>query len=263
MILDFNAFEPIINLNRTLRFCLAALITASTVLVAAAGESRAEDNALVKSTVLSDRRTGRLVRRIVLTENIIEPRILEPRPVAAAAPPKRLPAPPPAAIDHVVREVAAANQVDPLLVHAIIQVESAYNPYAVSPKGAEGLMQLIPSTAREMGVRNSFDSRQNIEGGVRYLRQLQNSFADLRHVLAAYNAGEAAVKRYGGIPPYTETQEYVYKVGRRLGELRRSQRPQSDRAAVAGPPPVEPGEPVHRPLEASVDSDGRLTMRTR
>lgn len=240
MILDFKAFEPIINLNRTLRFCLAALITASTVLVAAAGESRAEDHALVKSTVLSDRRTGRLVRRIVLTENIIEPRILEPRPVAAAA-----------------------NQVDPLLVHAIIQVESAYNPYAVSPKGAEGLMQLIPSTAREMGVRNSFDSRQNIEGGVRYLRQLQNSFADLRHVLAAYNAGEAAVKRYGGIPPYAETQEYVYKVGRRLGELRRSQRPQSDRAAVAGPPPVEPGEPVHRPLEASVDSDGRLTMRTR
>lgn len=199
-----------------------------------------------------------------MTENVIEPRVLAPRAVEAAEPGKPVLPAAPVRIDSVVREVSAANKVDPLLVHAIIHVESAYNPFAISPKGAEGLMQLIPSTAREMGVKNSFDPKQNIEGGVRYLRQLQNNFADLRHVLAAYNAGEAAVKRYGGIPPYAETQEYVYKVGRRLGELRRSQRPVADRAAVAAPQsPAEPQGPVYRPLEASVDSAGRLTMQTR
>jgi len=95
-------------------------------------------------------------------------------------------------------------------------VESSYNPYAVSEKGAEGLMQLLPSTARDMEVKDSFNPRENIMGGARYLRFLANMFnGDLVLILAAYNAGHAAVKKYGNkIPPYPETIDYVKKVSR-------------------------------------------------
>lgn len=122
-------------------------------------------------------------------------------------------------------------------------------------------MQLIPSTARQLGVQNSFDSRQNIEGGIKYLRKLQEKFDDMRLVLAAYNAGEQAVTRYGGIPPYTETQEYVYKVGKRYGDLRRAQKKTA--TPVAKAVPDVPAEPEHRPLETFVDDQGRLNLRTR
>lgn len=103
--------------------------------------------------------------------------------------------------------------VDPKLVHAIISVESGWDPRAVSRKGAQGLMQLMPQTAARYGVRDVFDPLENIEGGARYLRDLLHEFnGDLRLALAAYNAGGEAVRHYRGIPPYPETQEYVRAV---------------------------------------------------
>lgn len=121
--------------------------------------------------------------------------------------------PPPADIGNLVAKTADQMQVDPKLVNAIIQVESEYNPRAVSNKGARGLMQLIPETAQRFGVRNSFDPGQNIQGGVSYLKYLLNLFGgDLEKSLAAYNAGEHAVLRAGGIPAFQETQRYVRKV---------------------------------------------------
>jgi soluble lytic murein transglycosylase len=112
-----------------------------------------------------------------------------------------------------IRDAAARYGIPEPLVSALIRVESAFNPRAVSHKGARGLMQLMPGTAAMLGVRNSFDPRENIEGGVRHLRGLMDRFGgDLPLVLAAYNAGENAVLRHRGIPPYAETQDYVKKV---------------------------------------------------
>ena len=104
------------------------------------------------------------------------------------------------------------------LVTAVIRAESGFNPRAVSRKGAQGLMQLMPATASTLGVRNSFDPRENIHGGVRHLRGLIDRFpGNLPLAIAAYNAGEKAVITYGGIPPYPETQDYVGKVMRLYG----------------------------------------------
>lgn len=110
-----------------------------------------------------------------------------------------------------IDEVSAREGVDPRLVRAVIRVESAYQPQARSPKGAMGLMQLMPGTARQYDVTNAYDPIANIEAGVKHLRSLLARFpVDL--ALAAYNAGEAAVERYSGIPPFRETQEYVARV---------------------------------------------------
>jgi len=114
--------------------------------------------------------------------------------------------------DELFNEIARTYNLDPKLLHAIAKVESNYNPRAVSPKGALGVMQLIPSTARIVGVSDPFDPRENIHGGARYLRYLLDKFGDLTLALAAYNAGPKAVEAYGGIPPYAETQRYVRSV---------------------------------------------------
>lgn len=232
-----------------------------TVLALAALPLFAGSNEAITSTVTVDRQSGRLVRRMVIPERVIAARIVPSlavgEPVGSAM---RLPAGT-EPVNGIVDEVSAQYGVDPLLVHAVIHCESAYNRLAVSPKGAEGLMQLIPETARRMGVSNSFDSRQNIQGGVRYLSQLQGRYDDLRFVLAAYNAGEAAVDRYGGIPPYAETQEYVYRVGKRFGDLRRTAQRQASAKPVAKL--TQAVEPEYRPLEAFVDADGKLSLKTR
>jgi soluble lytic murein transglycosylase-like protein len=116
--------------------------------------------------------------------------------------------------NEMVSSVAQSKQVDPRLIHALISVESGYNPQAISPKGAVGLMQLMPATARRYGVQDIRDPRQNIEGGVRYFSDLLRMFnQDVSLALAAYNAGENAVIRHGHrIPPYQETKAYVPKV---------------------------------------------------
>ena len=113
----------------------------------------------------------------------------------------------------LIHRLAQQYSVDPHLVQAIITVESNFDPHAVSRAGAQGLMQLMPDTAARYRVEDPFDPHANIEGGIRYLRDLLRLFpSDLRHVLAAYNAGEGTVQQYGGIPPYPETQRYVERV---------------------------------------------------
>jgi len=120
-------------------------------------------------------------------------------------------------VDGYLVESGNKNGIDPLLLYSVMHQESSFKSYAVSPKGARGLMQLMPGTAVRFGVTNIFDPRQNIEGGARYLRFLHDRFeGDLSLILAGYNAGEGAVEKYGWrIPPYAETQEYVRRISRR------------------------------------------------
>lgn len=121
----------------------------------------------------------------------------------------------PTTYDRLIKRTAAAHNVDVALVKAVMHAESAFNPNAISPKGASGLMQLMPATAERYGVEDIFDPVQNVQGGVRYLKDLMVMFKDNhRLVVAAYNAGENAVLRHKGIPPYNETRDYVVKVMR-------------------------------------------------
>jgi hypothetical protein len=197
--------------------------------------------------VRADPRTGKLVRTAVPSKPIVG---TKPTP----------------AISTLVDDAARANHVDPLLVHSVIQVESNYNQYAVSPVGAEGLMQLMPQTARMLGVNNSFDAKENIEAGVRYLKSLQDQFKDDRLALAAYNAGPNAVERYKWVPPFKETQKYVEDVGKRYGEARKAEAVEKTKSLPS--PPVPDGQMMaaqeerHPKLEQFVDQDGRLHLRT-
>jgi transglycosylase-like protein with SLT domain len=121
-------------------------------------------------------------------------------------------------LDAHIRHVADRHGVPPRLVAAIIEVESKFNPRAVSRKGAQGLMQLMPMTAASLQIEDLFDPFENVEGGVRHLRRLMDRFrGNVRLVLAAYNAGEPAVIAYRGVPPYPETRRYVARVMRRYG----------------------------------------------
>jgi Transglycosylase SLT domain len=132
----------------------------------------------------------------------------------------RLPQAETAKYETEIKDAADRYQVPIKLVSAVIRAESGFNPRAVSPKGAQGLMQLMPQTASVLGVRNSFDPRQNIDGGVRHLRAMIDRFPhSLALAVAAYNAGERAVAQYGAIPPYPETQDYVAKVMRFYGGI--------------------------------------------
>ena len=141
-----------------------------------------------------------------------EPR-LEPQSAAAlAAQPSRR------EIERLVRDLAPGYGLSPELVLAVVEVESNFNPQARSPKRAQGLMQLIPATARRFGVKDPWDPHQNLRGGMAYLRWLLDHFdGNLRFALAGYNAGEAAVRRHGEVPPYTETRNYVKRIARVLG----------------------------------------------
>lgn len=190
-----------------------------------------------------DSRTGKLVRR-------------ELAPPAQKAPAKT--APP--AISAMVDQSARAHGVDPLLIHSVIQVESNYDAQAVSPKGAEGLMQLTPPTARMLGVSNTFDPRENIEAGVRYLKYLQDLYRDDRLALAAYNAGPGAVDRFKAVPPYPETQKYVDTVGQKYGEAKAARSEPAKKTVDAEARPVK--EQQYSRVEQFVDQDGRLHLQS-
>jgi soluble lytic murein transglycosylase-like protein len=127
-----------------------------------------------------------------------------------------------AQIDNYLIDSGTKNGIDPLLLYSIMHQESSFKSYAISPKGARGLMQLMPGTAMRFGVTNIFDPRQNIEGGARYVRFLLDLFdGNVNLTLAGYNAGEGAVQKYGWqVPPYSETQEYVRRISRRYSLLR-------------------------------------------
>jgi len=117
------------------------------------------------------------------------------------------------AYDHIITAAAHRNSLDPMLVKSVIKVESDFNRFTTSSKGARGLMQLMPNTARNLGVTNSFDATQNINGGAKYLRKMLKRFdGNTKLALAAYNAGPTAVETYGGVPPYKETMRYITKV---------------------------------------------------
>jgi soluble lytic murein transglycosylase-like protein len=122
----------------------------------------------------------------------------------------------PAQFNGLVNELSKRHGVDARLVHAVITVESAYQERARSPKGAKGLMQLMPGTAKQYGVRNAYNAAANLEAGIKHLKSLLDRF-ELTLALAAYNAGEATVRRFNGIPPYRETRDYVAKVMRLAG----------------------------------------------
>jgi soluble lytic murein transglycosylase-like protein len=123
-----------------------------------------------------------------------------------------------AEVDRYINDAAARHHVDPNLVRALVKVESNFNPRAVSSKGAMGLMQLMPATARMYDLRNPYDAAQNVEAGVRHLKELLKNFGgDVSLSLAAYNAGQGAVERNGGIPPYTETRNYVKRITNLMG----------------------------------------------
>jgi len=222
-----------------LYICLLALwgiVTSLTAYAAPVVESPRK----IKTVVRADTRTGRLVRALVVTAPVSKEK-------AGADP----------AITQLVEKTARAYDVDPLLVHSVIKVESNYNPYAVSSKGARGLMQLIPGTARRFGVSNTFDATQNVDAGVRYLRYLQDLFGDDRLAIAAYNAGEGAVLKHGSIPPYPETRNYEAEVGRRLAEARQAAESRKPAAPIQF---VK--EPEFPPLQVYRDDQGRLYLRT-
>lgn len=120
--------------------------------------------------------------------------------------------------DALILEAARRNGISADLVHAVIRAESDYDPHCRSHAGAMGLMQLMPGTARALGVTDPWDAAQNVQGGARYLREQLDRFGDISLALAAYNAGPGAVQRHGGIPPYAETQAYVRRVQRYLQE---------------------------------------------
>jgi len=114
--------------------------------------------------------------------------------------------------DLLIHATALEHRVPPALVKAVIAAESAFDPQALSHKGAQGLMQLMPKTAAGLGVEDAFEPRQNVRGGVNYLREMLDRYGDVTTAVAAYNAGPTAVDRYGGIPPYRETRDYVDRV---------------------------------------------------
>lgn len=148
------------------------------------------------------------------TNEPCHPKYLRLAPTACPSPaPPAVTAEPGASFTQAIESTATRYGVDHRLVQAVVQVESGGNPKAVSPKGAQGLMQLMPARALALGVTNAFDPGANLDGGVRHLRDLLARYAgNIRLALAAYNAGEDAVRLHAGIPPYRETQDYVRKV---------------------------------------------------
>ncbi len=242
----------IVESNKRVYICLLVAFA-----MLAASPSRAADPIpapVVHKTqvVRADPRTGKLVRSIVVSSR---PAITKITPPASGSSIN---------LNAIVDQASRAHDVDPLLVHSIIKQESNYNVHAVSNKGAQGLMQLTPSTARMLGVSNSFDPQQNIEAGVKYLKYLQDLYKDDRLALAAYNAGPGAVDKYKWIPPYAETQNYVYQVGKRYGEARRA----ADAAKPAAVPVVDEVKAVEaKPVEPAkvepfIDENGRLHLKT-
>jgi soluble lytic murein transglycosylase-like protein len=203
----------------------------------------------VTSVVRSDPHSGKLVRSVIVTPRAVGSRqvagtVVAPRVVAASAvPPEASTVETATGLDQTVEQIAAKHDLPPQLIHSVIKVESNYNPFAVSSKGALGLMQLIPATARRFGVSDVFNPVQNIEGGAKYLRYLLDLYGnDFPLALAAYNAGEGAVAKFGGVPPFLETRNYLTLVRKQL-EIRNK----TPKAAVAAKPAAssEPAGPAH------------------
>jgi len=251
-------YDSIVDLNKRVYICLIVALA----MLAASPSRAADSNSPVigvpapvthkTQVVKADPRTGKLVRSVVVSSKPVLTRITPPVEQTNKD------------LNAIVDKAARAHDVDPLLVHSMIKVESNYNAHAVSNKGAEGLMQLTPSTARMLGVTNSFDPQQNIEAGVKYLKYLKDLYKDDRLALAAYNAGPGAVDKYKWIPPYAETENYVYQVGKRYGEARRAadRKPVEAAAAEAKTVEVKPVEIKPAAVLQFIDENGRLHLNT-
>jgi soluble lytic murein transglycosylase-like protein len=188
---------------------MAAILTAAT-LACGWGTSRAEE-------ILYYTKDG----QIIFT-NTASRRDAKPVPQLRGGPAQRMVTLPATPFDPYIEMVSRANGVDPTLVKAVALVESGFNPTARSAKGAMGLMQLMPKTAAQYGVSNIRDPYQNLNAGAKHLRQLLDMYeGDVVLALAAYNAGSGAVQRYGGVPAFAETQEYVKKVQAKMGRTPR------------------------------------------
>jgi len=199
--------------------------------------------------VRADPRTGKLVRSVIVTAK------------AVAAPKAAEDALGPRGINAAVEAIAATQSLPANLVHSVIQVESNYNTLAVSSKGAQGLMQLMPDTARRFGVANAFDPIDNIQGGTKYLKYLLDLYkGDYNLALAAYNAGEGAVEKYGAVPPYPETINYLVLVGRQLQKSRPAVPPASQ-PAVPQVADAQPAGPAH--IQEVVGADGSVRYVSR
>jgi len=169
------------------------------------------------------------------------------------------PVQPQPALDEVVNAASGRYRLDPDLVNSVIKAESGFNVRAVSPKGAQGLMQLMPGTASQLGVPNTFDPQANVEGGTRYLRELLERYNfDLVKALAAYNAGPQRVEQFGGVPPYYETRAYVARVVRDFNKKKTAQ----EKAAVSQKTSAKPtAAKMTRPL-ASRPQGTSMTQAT-
>jgi soluble lytic murein transglycosylase-like protein len=151
----------------------------------------------------------------------------------------------PSDLNEVVRAASGTYSLDPDLVNSVIRAESGFNVRAVSPKGAQGLMQLMPQTASELGVQNAFDPQANVEGGTRYLRELLERYNfDLVKALAAYNAGPQRVEQYGGVPPYYETKAYVARIVRDFNKKKLAEKTATQPAAPKRSPSNSAGKHV-------------------
>jgi soluble lytic murein transglycosylase-like protein len=192
---------------------LAVLLVLSAAALPAAGQVYTGTSSS-GSVVLSNFVSVETPNRLILDSPAAVPTAIEPASFGSSA----------TDVGAIVMQVAQEIDVSPQLLHAVISVESAYDPRAVSPKGAKGLMQLMPATAQRFGVRDPFDPHENVRGGARYLKALLAQFdGDLQLTLAAYNAGEYAVIRHGNrVPPFAETQKYVPKVIARMQRADRS-----------------------------------------
>lgn len=187
------------------------LVAAASVLAAAAAQAQVYVGTDAGGTLVLSNHAGEVATQLLIGA---PPEAASSSPPAEPATPQRQ-APPP--LMGEIRAAAKRHDVPESLLAAVIAVESGFNAAAVSPKGAKGLMQLMPATARRFGVKDVFAVQENLNGGAAYLRWLLTQFDnDLRLALAAYNAGEGAVARAGGIPPYPETRDYVARVLARM-----------------------------------------------
>jgi soluble lytic murein transglycosylase-like protein len=242
-----------------MRFCFHLVLGTGLAAAAVYAASVPDAERTVKTVVRADA-NGRLVRSTVVVPKVVHENVIAARPAGeevAETPEPRAPQASPSSFREAVDRIATRNKLPPLLVHSVIKVESNYNPNAISPKGAQGLMQLIPSTARRFGVANAFNPVENVEGGARYLRYLLDLYHnDYRLALAAYNAGEGAVAKHGGVPPYAETVNYLQQVQNRLLEVQ----PQKKKVeAKPEPPKVQQGVKIVEIREA----DGKVRYVSR
>ena len=194
------------------------------------------------SVIRADHRTGKLVRVVQTTPGHAQS--------------------PSAFFSATVDRIATEQAIPPELIHSVIKAESNYNPFAVSPKGAKGIMQLVPETARRFGVSNTFDAVENIQGGARYLKYLLDIYhGDYPLALAAYNAGEGAVAKHGGVPPYPETQNYVHAVRTELEKATVGSREPKPQEGAVGNGEARPD--ALNPIRQIMEPDGTVRYVSR